>query len=137
MARFFEFLVDHWILTGLWLVLANLLLFYLKSKSGKTVTAQQATMLVNRQDGVIVDIRDRKDFEKGHVVGAINIPLAKLHERITELEKYKERPLIVVCGMGHSSGEAVKALEAKGFTQVSKMTGGMAEWHSQSLPVVR
>ena len=137
MARFFEFLVDHWILSGLWLVLANLLLFYLKSKSGKSVTPQQATMLVNRQDGVIVDIRDRKDFEKGHVVGALNIPLAKLHERITELEKHKDHPLVVVCAMGQNSGEAVRTLEAKGFTQVSKMSGGMAEWHSQSLPVVK
>lgn len=94
-------------------------------------------MLVNRSKGVILDIRDRKDFEKGHVVDAVNIPLAKLKERITELEKNKENPIIVVCHMGHQSGEAVKALEADGFTQVSRMSGGITEWKTQNLPLIK
>jgi rhodanese-related sulfurtransferase len=137
MARFFDFLVNHWILSGLWLAIATALLAYLNSKTAKSVSPQAAAMLVNRADGTFVDIRERKDFEKGHIVDAVNIPLAKLHERITELEKKKETPLIVVCQMGHHSGEAVKILQAKGFTKVFKMFGGMSEWHAQNLPVVK
>ena len=137
MTRFFEFLVNHWILSGLWAALFAALMLYLNSKSGKSVSPQQATLLINKQDGVFLDVRERKDFEKGHIVDAINIPLAKLHERITELDKKKEVPIVVVCQMGQQSGEAVKALEAKGFTAVSRMGGGMNEWQLQNLPVVK
>lgn len=137
MTRFLEFLVDHWMLSGLWLALFVTLIAYMNSKAGKALSPHEATVLVNRQDGVFLDIRERKDFDKGHIVDAINIPLAKLHERITELEKKKEAPIIVVCQMGQQSGEAVKALEAKGFTQVSRMSGGMNEWHLQNLPLVK
>ena len=93
-------------------------------KSGKSVSPHQATLLINRQDGVFLDIRERKDFDKGHIVDAINIPLAKLHERITELEKKKDVPIVVVCQMGQQSGEAVKALEAKGIDFVDVGTSG-------------
>lgn len=137
MARFIEFLINNWILSGLWLALAGVLIFYLNAKSGTKVSPQQATLLINRQNGTILDIRDRKDFEKGHIVDAVNIPLAKLQERIVELEKRKTSPLIVVCQMGQQSSEAIKLLQAKGFEQVSKMSGGMTEWQAQSLPVVK
>jgi len=137
MARFLDFLVTHWILAGLWLTLATVLLAYLNSKAAKSVSPQAAAILVNRADGVFLDIRERKDYEKGHIVDAINIPLAKLNERIVELDKKKETPLIVVCEMGHHSGEAIKILQARGFAHVIKMFGGMAEWHAQNLPVVK
>lgn len=137
MARFLEFLITHWILTGLWLAVFGALVAYLISKSARSVSPQQATFLVNRENGVILDIRERKDFEKGHIVDAVNIPFAKLEERSIELEKRKTAPVIVVCNMGQHSGAAVKLLEAKGFTQVSKMSGGMNEWLVQNLPIVK
>lgn len=137
MARFFEFLVNHWILTALWLGIFITLIAYLKLKAGKSISPQQATLLINREDGIVVDIRERKDFEKGHIVDALNIPLAKLGERHKELEKHKEKPVIVVCQLGQHSGAAVKTLQEKGFTRVSRMSGGMTEWQSQSLPVVK
>jgi rhodanese-related sulfurtransferase len=137
MARFIEFLINNWILSGLWLALFAALVAYLGAKAAKSVSPQQATFLVNRENGVIVDIRERKDYERGHVVDALSIPLAKLQERIVELDKYKSVPVIVVCAMGQHSGDAVKQLEARGFTQACKMSGGMAEWAAQSLPVVK
>ncbi len=136
MGRFLEFLVNHWILASLWLVIFIALIVYLQKKAGKTVSTHEATRLINQEDGVILDIRDKKVFDKGHIVNAINIPLTKLDERMVELEKNKNNPLIVVCQMGHQSGEAVKKLEAKGYLQVSRMTGGMTEWQTQGLPLV-
>ena len=94
-------------------------------------------MLVNRENGVVVDVRDRKTFEGGHIVDAINIPLVKLKDHISELEKYREKPLVVVCQMGHQSGEAVKLLEENGFASVARMSGGMTEWQTQGLPAVK
>lgn len=137
MARFLEFLATHWILTGLWLAIAITLVMYLKAKGGKAISPHQATLLVNRENGVVLDIRDTKAFESGHIVDAINIPLAKLKERIVELNKYQEQPLVIVCQMGHQSGDAVKILEENGFTSVARMSGGMTEWQTQSLPTVK
>jgi rhodanese-related sulfurtransferase len=136
MERFLEFLINHWVLTSLWLVIFIALIAYLQKKAGKTVGIHETTRLINQEDGVILDIRDKKVFDKGHIVNAVNIPLVKLDERITELEKNKNNPLIVVCQMGHQSGEAVKKLEAKGYSQVSRMTGGITEWQTQGLPLV-
>ena len=101
MARFIEFLVNHWVLTGLWLIIFIALIAYIQKKSGKSIGTHEATRLINQDEGVILDIRDKKVFDKGHIVNAVNIPLTKLDERITELEKNKNKPLIVVCQMGH------------------------------------
>jgi len=137
MTRFLEFLVNHWILSGLWAALFAVLMFYINSKQGKGISPQQATMLINKHEGIVLDIRERKDFEKGHLVDAINIPLAKLNERVVELDKKKEMPIIVVCQLGQQSADAVKALEARGFAKVFRMSGGMNEWQLQNLPVVK
>jgi len=137
MARFAEFLINNWMLSGLWLALFATLVAYLSAKAAKSVSPQQATLLVNRENGVILDVRERKDFERGHIVDAISIPLAKLQERSVELDKYKAVPVIVVCAMGQHSGDAVKQLQARDFAQACKMAGGMAEWSAQSLPLVK
>ena len=137
MTRFFEFLANHWVLSGLWLAAAAALLAYLNSKTGTSLSPNQTVALVNREDGVVLDVRDRKDYEKGHIVDAINIPLAKLSERIVELEKHKDKPVIVVCQHGQTAGEAVKLLQAGGFAKANKMAGGLGEWQAQNLPVVK
>jgi len=137
MARFFEFLINHWILSGLWVALFITFVLYLKAKAGNALSPQQATLLVNRENGVVVDVRDKKTFDGGHIVDAINIPLVKLKDHISELEKYREKPLVVVCQMGHQSGEAVKMLEENGFVSVARMSGGMTEWQTQGLPAVK
>lgn len=136
MERLLEFFIRHWLLAGLWLILFVALIAYLRMKAGKTVGIHEATRLINREDGIVLDIREKKVFDKGHIVNAINIPLAKLDERITELDKNKSRPLIVVCQMGQQAGDAVRKLEARGFAQVYRMTGGIGEWQAQGLPLV-
>lgn len=137
MARFLEFLLNHWVLSGIWLGLLITLILYIKAKAGSALSPHQATLLVNRQNGVILDIRDKKTFDAGHIVDAINIPSAKLGERVTELEKFRDKPLVVVCQLGQQSGDAVKLLEEKGFSSVSRMHGGITEWTTQGLPLVK
>ena len=129
--------MHHWALSGLWLATAAGLLAYLSSKTGNSLSPNQTVALVNREDGVVLDVRERKDFERGHIVDAINIPLAKLSERLVELEKHKDKPVIVVCQFGQSAGEAVKLLHTNGFAKADKMAGGLAEWQAQNLPVVK
>ena len=94
-------------------------------------------MLINREDAVVVDVRDKKEFDTGHVVDSFNIPLARLKQRITELKKYKNKPVLVVCKLGQHSGEAAKIIQEAGYEEVFRLSGGITEWKAQSLPLVQ
>lgn len=134
---YLEFLMQEWKLVAVWLVLALILFLYEKSKSGKSISAQEIALLVNKQGGVIVDLRDKAEFNKGHITDSLHIPLNDLAKRSVELEDYKEKPVIVVCKMGASAGGASKQLRSLGFNQVYKLAGGISEWTASSLPLVK
>ncbi len=136
MALFLEFLTQEWLLATALLVVVGMLLFHERRKAGPTLSPQQAINLVNAEQGVFVDLRDAGDYRQGHIVGALHIPATKLGERMAELEKHRDRPVVLVCKMGQQSGAAAKQLRAGGFLRVYRMTGGMMEWSSQQLPVV-
>ena len=113
-----------------------MLIMHESRKSGPSLSPQQAINLVNAQEGVFVDLRDSGEFSKGHIMGAVNIPATKLPERMVELEKYKDKPVVLVCKMGHQASTAGKQLKAANYSQVNKMTGGMMEWGNLQLPTV-
>jgi len=136
MAQFIEFIGNHIILASAWLLVATGIVFFHQRTGSKSVSPQGAVTLINRNDGIVIDLRDKKEFEVGHIVDSVNMPYAKLAQRLTELEKHKEKPLIVVCKLGQQSGMAVKQIQAAGFSDVYKLSGGMSEWRAQSLPVV-
>jgi rhodanese-related sulfurtransferase len=137
MAQFLEFVGNHWMLSSLWLLIVVAIIFLHQSTGGKTVGPQQAVMLINRANAVVLDVRDKKEFDSGHIVDAINIPLAKLSQRMAELEKYRERPMVVVCKMGQHASDACKTLQTAGYSQAVRLTGGLAEWKAQSLPLIQ
>ena len=77
------------------------------------------------------------DYRQGHIVESINLPLAKLPERIAELERYRDKPVVLVCKFGQSANGAAKSLKENGFTRVFKLGGGISEWQGSQLPLVR
>jgi len=114
------------------------MLFWTESqKGGKSVSTAIATQMINKEDAVLLDIRTKKEWETGHIANAKHIPLADLEHRITELQKYKSRPVIVVCNLGQSAGSACKKLMGLGFENVVRMQGGITEWKNQSLPLIK
>lgn len=137
MEQFFEFIGNHFILAGTFLVFLALFIRNEMNRGGKGISAQQLVDLVNRENAVVLDLRDRKEFDQGHLVGAINVPYANLETRVAELEKYKEKPVVLVCRMGQHAGSAGNVLRKSGFTNLSRLTGGYMEWRNQNLPVVR
>ena len=136
MALFLEFLAQQWLLAGALLAVIIMLVLHETRKSGTAVSPQQAINLVNSQQGVFLDLRPAADYKQGHIVDALHIPSTKLEERVAELEKYRDKPIILVCKMGQQSGAAGKQLKAKNFDKVYKMSGGMMEWSNLQLPVV-
>jgi rhodanese-related sulfurtransferase len=136
MALFFDFLAQEWLLFAAVRVVIAMLFMHEGRRSGPTLTPQQAINLVNAEGGVFLDLRDASDYKKGHISGSVNIPASKLPERMVELDKYKDKPIILVCKMGQQAGAAGKQLRAAGYTKVNRMTGGMMEWGNLQLPTV-
>lgn len=114
---------------------AMLLFNLMQGGGGAQVTTGEATKLINREDAEVLDVREPLDFAAGHVSGARNIPLAKLSERASELEKFKTVPLIVCCETGLRSNRAVKELKKLGFERVFSLDGGIAAWNKAGLPL--
>lgn len=136
MTVFLEFVSQQWLLVSALMVLFALLYFHENRKSGAGVTPSQLSSMVNQQQGVVVDLRDASEYKKGHITDSINIASAQLKNQLPQLEKYKETPIILVCKMGQHSSMAGKQLKEAGFTQVYRLTGGIAEWTNAQLPLV-
>lgn len=137
MAQFFEFIGNHPILVGTFLLLLVLFIRNETRRGGQSVSPQQLVDMVNRQQAVVLDVRERKEFQAGHIVEAVNVPFSALDNRVDELKKYRDRPIVVTCKMGQTAGAAGTLLRKQGFENVSRLTGGMAEWRNQNLPVVK
>jgi rhodanese-related sulfurtransferase len=137
MDQVFEFVTNHPILLGAFAVLLVIFIRNETQRGGRSVSAQELVNLVNREDAVIVDVRDKKEFEQGHIPHAVNIPYASLDSRVSELSEYKEKPIVLTCKMGQHAGAAGTALRKQGFVNVSRLSGGIAEWRNQNLPVVK
>ncbi len=101
------------------------------------VNAKGALQLINHKDAFVLDVREPSEFKGGHIVNAKLIPLGKLNERIGELEKYRDQPMVIVCRSGNRSGSACGVLAKQGFTQVYNLAGGMMSWQNNNLPVVK
>ena len=105
-----------------------------KSSGGPWVSAAEATRLINRDDAVVVDVRDPGEFGTGHILGARNVPLSKM-DGSGELAKRKDKTLIVYCDSGDRAGKAAAALRKLGFEKVFNLTGGIGGWTQAGLPL--
>jgi rhodanese-related sulfurtransferase len=137
MELFFQFVLLKWYLFAAAAVLLALLIVHETRKGVASLSPAQVTALVNREDAVVLDLRDAAEYRAGHIVDSVHMPFGKLSERIAELERYRERPVVVVCKMGHQSGAVAKTLRGKGFARVYRLGGGILEWQSAQLPLVR
>ena len=132
---FFIFVSEQWVMVSVLLMLIYLFAFTEQKKAGKQISVHDVTSLINSEEGVLVDIRDSKEYESGHIANALNIPLAKLDTRMVELEKHRDKTVVLVDKLGQHSASAGRKLRVSGF-EVRRLQGGMGEWRSQSLPVV-
>ncbi|MCR9187570.1 rhodanese-like domain-containing protein [Marinobacter salsuginis] len=137
MDRLFEFVVNHYILVSLFVAFLVAILILESRRGGAKISAQGAVNLINKDEAVVVDIRDRKEFGEGRITGSINIPLNSLKSRVGELSKFKNKQIIVADKMGQHSAMAVKQLNAEGFSNVVRLNGGVADWKASNLPLVK
>jgi len=99
------------------------------------VNSVEALQLINHKNALILDVREESEYKSGHILNAKWIPLGRLGDRIGELERYREQPVVVVCRSGQRSASACVTLGKQGFTQVLNLAGGVTAWQKSNLPL--
>lgn len=135
-----KFLSENLLLIGLAVGSGIMLLWpVLKRGAGGVVSLapNEAVLLINRANAVVLDVRDDAEFAGGHITDARHIPLAQLAERIKEIQKFKDKPILVNCQAGVRSAKACDILRANQFTQVYNLQGGLNAWVQAKLPIVK
>lgn len=113
----------------LWSFLGNRL------RGVKEVDIAAALQLINHKNALILDVREENEYSGGHILNARLIPLLKLKDRIGELERYREHPIVVVCRSGNRSSTACALLGNRQFGQAYNLQGGMQAWQKAGMPV--
>lgn len=135
-----EFLRDNVLLIGLAIGSGIMLLLpSFKKNTGGSANVQpsEAVTLINRNGALVLDVRENSEFALGHITDAKHIPLDALTDRINELTKYKNKPIIVNCQHGMRAAKACTVLRKAEFTQVYNLEGGIVAWEKVKLPVLK
>lgn len=99
------------------------------------VSPAEAVMLINRENALVLDVRDDAEFSSGHISSAKHIPLAQLSDRLGEIRKYQQKTVLVNCQGGVRSANACGQLKKAGFTKLYNLAGGFNAWKKANLPV--
>ncbi|NQY48802.1 MAG: rhodanese-like domain-containing protein [Colwellia sp.] len=141
MEQLITFAGENGMLSAVWVALVVMIIvttIKMKMSPIKQISTQDLTFLMNREEGIALDIRKDKEFKAGHILEAISLPSEKIKEKgLTSLEKYKDKPIIVVCAAGMSAVQIANDLFKAGFSRVSVLKGGMNSWTGAGLPVAK
>lgn len=133
------FLVHHWILSTIFTLLVIVLLineWRARAFGMKAVSPQGLVVLLNHSNAGLIDLRSAEQFMKGHILGAQNIREKEIASRLGNLNKFKSKPMILICATGLDAPKLYSLLKKEGFTQLYYLAGGMAAWQTNGLPVV-
>lgn len=133
-----SFIQNHWMLTAA-LIVVLLLLFIIelaKQQGTKRINPAEATRFINHEEATVVDLRSNDAYKAGHIVGSLSIPFAELTAKYKKLEKYKSKPIILVCATGVESGRAAALLAKYGIATYT-LADGIRSWRNAELPLVK
>lgn len=117
-------------------------LFSFTAAAEKTPTISQIELveLLSQPDNttyVVLDVRTPREFNVGHIEGAINVSHNTITENLAMLEQYKDKTVVVHCRSGMRARSAEKVLKKNGFTNLRHLEGDMLGWLKAKLPVVK
>lgn len=139
MSQIIEFVGNHTLLIIAFFATLGMLIYteYMRAvTAGSALSPFEATQLMNGGEAIFIDVREESEFKSGHLQNARNIPVGKLDERMHEIEKYKDREMVVYCESGMRASRAIAKLKKNGFTGVHALTGGVVAWEKANLPTV-
>ena len=134
-----QFVIHHWLLCSLFIIL--LILLFIEEARSKGLLGQigphELVQLMNRESAVVVDIRNREAFREGHIIGAYHMPRIELEKDFSQLNQFKDRPLVIVCTAGRTAGEVAVKLKKQHYEKVHVLSGGMDAWKNAHMPLVK
>jgi rhodanese-related sulfurtransferase len=132
-----KFVTDNILLIVIALASGTMLIWPLlrRGGGGASVNTLEATQMINRQDALVLDVREQAEYAQAHILNSRGLPLSQLEARAGDLEKFKDKAVIVYCATGSRSNAAVAALRKRGFSNVFNLSGGFAAWQQAGLPV--
>ena len=131
-----KFLLDNWMLVAVALVTGGMLLWpVLRRGTAGGIDPNAAVALINRQKGVVIDVREPDEYAAGHAVGARNVPLGQFEERLPQAVKNKTLPVILMCATSGRANRALVTAKKLGYEQAQVLSGGMGAWKEANLPV--
>ncbi len=101
----------------------------------KSINPSELTLLINRENALVVDISPLANFEQGHIPGARHVAMSQFDPENKDLSKARDLPVIVVCRTGQTAKGAASRLVKAGFTRVHLLHGGMASWRQANMPM--
>ncbi|MEE9310504.1 MAG: rhodanese-like domain-containing protein [Cocleimonas sp.] len=107
------------------------------SRTYKQVGVNEAVLLLNKDNTVVLDVREDKEIQGGIIKGARHIKLGELTDKMGTVSKNKQDPVLIYCRSGSRSGHACQQLTKAGFEDVSNLAGGILAWESANLPVAK
>ena len=138
LTQILEFATNHPFLVLAFVVLLALVFFNefkIATQRFASLSPAGAVQLMNKEDVVVLDVREPSETAAGKISKAIQIPVGALKTRIGELEKHKDKTVLVYCKTGARAGAACKELGRNGFEKVYTLSGGMAAWQEAHLPI--
>jgi rhodanese-related sulfurtransferase len=138
MAQIIEFASNHPYLVGSLVGLTALVIVneVRSGLSGANASPADAVKLINA-GALVLDVRPSAAFQKGHIIGARNIPVSELADRMGEFDDHRDRPILVCCDTGMTTPKAAGMLRKSAFSKVVNLKGGLAAWERESLPLDR
>ena len=137
MQKFLIFMSEQWLLVTALAAAVAALAWLENRRAGTSLTPHSLTALINGKQATVIDLRDKKEFDSGHIVDAINLPFSRWQQQQQTLDKYRETPLVLVCRMGQQSSHVAKKLRGEGFADVYRLGGGLMEWQQAQMPLIR
>ncbi|MDP4613565.1 MAG: rhodanese-like domain-containing protein [Limnohabitans sp.] len=128
-----NFLLDNWMLLAMALASGLALLLPVLSK-GSGVDPQAMVQLMNRDKAVVIDVCEPDEFARSHVIGAKNLPLGQLEDKLSQVVKNKSTHVIMVCQVGARSARAAATARKLGYENVQSLSGGLRAWTAASMP---
>lgn len=139
MSQIIEFIGNHPLLFVALFATLGMLVYteYMRITTANTaLSPYDATQKMNGGESIFLDVRAESEFKKGHLLNARSMPVNKLEERLHEIEKFKEKDVVVYCDNGMQTSRAIAKLKKSGFTKLFSLAGGLAAWEKASLPTV-
>jgi len=108
---------------------------WIMPRNAKPLSPMDAVRTASHDDALVLDLRSENEYQGGHIINSVNIPLGFLESRISEIQKYKSSPVILVCQSGNRSLQAANTLKKQAFENIYNMSGGILAWKNANLPL--